>query len=412
MLDQLARTLLIWITLAVLAHSAGPAVQQATVPCPTCDGAGQSEFRCQECRGASRLSCQFCSGRLPPDPRPTLKSVLRRLRADPAPASPKLAAEREQRIKDLEERLGKVELLFAFTPFAYELLVRPADTPDDEVRCPAGCDRGSVPGSKRDCAYCEGAGFVKCMPCNMTGSAPCGTCKGAGAYPRSCPDCMGAGQIHDPASRDFALAQSCPLCLDKFVADCRDCNASGSREAPCRTCHGEGQRHCGDCGGSSQRPCEACHGIGYSGQGFVNGCNDCRKRGKSKCSKCKNGKVKCPTCKGARTAKQDCLTCHGLRQRECAGCARGPHRGWEIAGQVLLKAGDRERAVQYFTRALQRADAYHGELLARAAPPDRSGPARTFHKSLQAARDADIERLKKRIAEATQSSDAPPAAGG
>jgi len=441
MLDRFARGLLIWIVLAVLAYSASPAFQQATVACPTCNGAGHAALPCLDCSGAGRVGCQGCTPVEPPDPGPTLEAMLQGLRAADHSSSPEAAAKRDELAAKLEDSAKRLNALRRINLALHAQRFAQSNCSPGNAPCPAGCTGGRVLGTMRECAYCKARGAIKCEQCDKPGSVCCRTCKGAGTLERGCGDCSGSGRIADPALRPVSAAAECPLCSGRFVFDCTACDEDGTRDVSCRDCHGDGERYCQVCAGSGSRPCGTCAGIGYERPSYDNGCDDCKKRGRTKCLECKQGKATCPACNGQRSYRQKCATCFGHRKRACPGCVDQGFHGWEVAGTALLRAGAHEPAKQYFTTALQRAERHHErrqeqllesgkparspesepkdkpgdkrDAAPKSKPPSKRTAAQELKaKQLRATRDADIERLKKRIAEASQAGGATPTGGG
>lgn len=402
MLDQLARTLLIWITLAVLAHSAGPAFQQTTVECPTCDGTGHALQRCTFCFGEGKRICVRCnepeSFLWPRD----LAGDIESLRAVDLTKLPEQAAQRDKLVAKWEEAArerAKMDALIEKTRKALEGMdtAPPSRSSPGSAPCPAHCNDGKKGYGRVDiCAYCNGRGSVKCADCEPAGWIACTHCKRKGELRRLCESCVGVGHMPDPALRPVGDVDACPLCLGVVIAPCTECEEKGELETWCPLCRGVGELTCGQCAGTASRPCATCGG---RARVAGSGCDTCKKRGKTRCSNCSGGKVTCSHCKGGRSSREVCWRCEGLRFRACRGCLNTQFHGWEVAGERLLKSGDRERAAPFFARALQRAEAHHDRMRQLATAKLPASEKTKCERWLAKARESDTQRLKKRVAE-------------
>ncbi|MBL8804666.1 MAG: hypothetical protein JNN27_21910 [Planctomycetes bacterium] len=413
MLDQLARTLLIWITLAVLAHSAGPASQQATVECPTCDGTGHALQRCSYCSGDGKRICVRCN---PPDGALwplDLAGDIESLRAVDLSKLPEKASQRDKLVERWEararERAEMDALLEKTRKFLEEMdMLHPSRSSPGSAPCPARCKDGKKGLKGEDtCAYCKGRGSMKCVDCEPAGWIACNHCKRKGELQQVCESCVGVGRIPDPALRPVGDVDACPLCLGVVLAACTQCQEEGVLETWCWHCNAEGELTCAQCVGTGMKPCTTCSGRGKTASG---GCDSCKKRGKTACDKCSDGKITCANCKGLRSSRGDCWRCDGLRFRACNGCLNTQFLGWEVAGERLLKSEDRERAAPFFAKALQRAEAHHERLRPLATANISASEKSKRERFLAKARESDTQRLKKRIAECREKRSAP--AGG
>jgi hypothetical protein len=93
---------------------------------------------------------------------------------------------------------------------------------------------------------------------------------------------------------------------------------------------------------------------------------------------------------GLREGSERCSACQGFRLRVCQGCSWGGFRSWELAGEMLLRTGKGDAALEYFRLARERVDACYARLKAR--QPDQKE-----QQQLERQRRADIARLEAQM---------------
>jgi hypothetical protein len=374
---------LLCLLAAFTAQDAPPEIstEPPRVACPSCKGAGHFVQTCLDCDGEGELGCQRCN--------PTRTRYVEIDTSQWTGVNAELVARiREtnetQRVIGIE--LGKVGASLG------GLLGSPQP---GKALCPARCYKGTVfLRSDTQCLYCAGKGLVNCPDCDKKGRQRCSSCKGKGKHDRACEDCLGAGQLRDPAAVPSDQRGACLACAGKGCWPCTSCDEQGRRDVNCRPCKGEGWTTCAKCLQSRFMACNKCGASGdltaFLGPKTSNDCDQCEKKGRIPCTACEKGRTPCEPCKRVGHAPQRCSACQGFRLRVCQGCSWGGFRSWELAGEMLLRTGKGDAALEYFRLARERVDACYARLKAR--KPDQKE-----QQQLERQRRADIARLEAQM---------------
>ncbi len=371
-----------WLASFVLVCSAAqsaPAAAPREIECRTCEGRGHALQSCFHCQGDGKVNCRLCNSQLP---------LERSLAAHDWEKDPPTEAQ----ARELGERMRKVD----------DLTRSVIGSSPGRVRCPSGaCVKGRpLMQAKDECKYCSGRGNVACTACDKKGTLRCGACNGSSRVDRACESCFGTGRHVDPST--VAESRSvCWWCFGKGSWSCSECDSSGVAESSCSDCNGAGTKPCSACLGSRIKACNKCYATGdlssYFAKKTSNKCDQCDTKGRIRCDECENGRVECTKCESKGRARDRCRACIGKRVRPCLGCCWGAFASWEMAGDALLKVGDKSGARACFEIARNRVDEYYSKRARGSLDPE------AVTKSLRRQRGADIARLDGRLATAGKS---------
>jgi hypothetical protein len=355
------------------------------VACPTCKGAGHAVQSCLDCDGEGELGCQRCN--------PTRTRYVEIDTSQWTGVDADLVARIRETNEIYETQRGIENVLSKTGASLSGILGSPQP---GKALCPAKCFKGTVfLRADTPCLYCAGKGLVNCPDCDKKGRQRCTSCKGKGKHERECEDCLGAGQLRDPAAVPSDQRGTCPACAGKGCWPCMECDEQGKRDVSCRPCKGEGWTTCAKCLRSRFIACNKCGASGdltvYYGPKKSNDCDQCEKKGRIPCTACEKGRTPCERCKRVGHAPQRCSACQGFRLRACQGCTRGGFRSWERAGEMLLRAGNGDAALEYFRLARERVDPCYAAL--KAKQPDQ----KELQQRLERQRRADAARLDAQI---------------